>query len=116
MNLDIARRHGQFGAKVAVMSRNQERVDAAVASLQADGIEAMGFSADARDFDRVAETMTQTAAAFGGLDLVVAGQAGNFYAPVLGMSTNSFEAIIDWWVPSTSSRPAIPIFAAPGPA
>lgn len=95
MNLEIARRYGKFGAKVAVMSRNEERVAAAVASLQADGIEALGFSADARDFDRVAETMAQTAAAFGGLDLVVAGQAGNFYAPVLGMSTNGFKAVID---------------------
>jgi NAD(P)-dependent dehydrogenase (short-subunit alcohol dehydrogenase family) len=95
MNLEIARRYGRFGAKVAVMSRNQERVDAAVSSLQEDGIEAMGFSADARDYDRVAETMALTAEAFGGLDLVVAGQAGNFYAPVLGMSANGFKAIID---------------------
>ena len=43
----------------------------------------------------VAETLAQTEAAFGKIDLVVAGQAGNFYAPVTGMSTKGFQTVID---------------------
>ncbi len=39
--------------------------------------------------------MATAAEAFGGLDIVVAGQAGNFYAPALGMSAKGFRTIID---------------------
>jgi NAD(P)-dependent dehydrogenase (short-subunit alcohol dehydrogenase family) len=95
MNLAIAKKLASKGAAVAVMSRNEERVAAATAELKAINPDCMGFSADARDYDRVAETMAAAAEAFGGLDIVVAGQAGNFYAPVTHLSTNGFKAIVD---------------------
>jgi NAD(P)-dependent dehydrogenase (short-subunit alcohol dehydrogenase family) len=95
MNLAIAKRYAAHGAKVTVMSRNPERCAKAQAELEALGTEAMGLPADARDYDRVAETMAQTAERFGPIDIVVAGQAGNFYAPVNGMSSNGFKAVID---------------------
>jgi NAD(P)-dependent dehydrogenase (short-subunit alcohol dehydrogenase family) len=95
MNLGIARRYAQQGAKVAVMSRNQERVDKAVAELKEIGGEVLGFAADVRDFERLQATLKETAEKFGGLDIVVAGQAGNFYAPALGMSANAFKSVVD---------------------
>lgn len=94
MNLAIARRYAEHGAKVAVLSRNQERVDAAVAELQELG-EARGYSADVRDYDAVEAAMQAAAEELGPLDIVVAGQAGNFYAPALGMSANGFKAVVD---------------------
>jgi len=95
MNLAIAKKLAAKGARVAVMSRNEERVAAAEATLQAIQPDCMGFVADARDYDRVAQTLASTAEAFGGLDIVIAGQAGNFYAPVVGMSSNGFKAVVD---------------------
>lgn len=95
MNLAIAKKLAAKGAKVAVMSRNPERVEQATAELRAIQPDAIGFSADARDYDRVAETMAETAERFGGLDIVVAGQAGNFYAPVTHLSSNGFKAVVD---------------------
>ena len=95
MNLAIARRLAAQGASVAVMSRNPARVAAARASLEALGGQALGFAIDARDYDAVAQSMAAAAAAFGGLDIVVAGQAGNFYAPVTEMSTGGFKAVVD---------------------
>lgn len=95
MNLAIAERFARHGAKVAVMSRNPERCATAEARLRSLGAEALGLPADARDYDRVAETMAQTAEAFGGIDIVVAGQAGNFYAPVAAMSSKGFKTVID---------------------
>jgi len=95
MNLAIAKRYAEFGAKVAVMSRNPERVEKARAEISQMGGDALGFAVDARDYDAVADSMKATADAFGGLDLVVAGQAGNFYAPALGMSAKGFKTIID---------------------
>ncbi|MDP6931388.1 MAG: SDR family oxidoreductase [Myxococcota bacterium] len=95
MNLAIARRFGEYGAKVAVMSRNPERCAAAQVAIEAVGTEALGIPCDARDYDAVADSLRQTAETFGSIDLVVAGQAGNFYAPVTGMSTKGFQTVID---------------------
>lgn len=95
MNLAIAKRFAEYGASVAVMSRSEERCADAAAQIAALGGESMGLPADVRDYDRVEETMRQAAERFGGLDIVVAGQAGNFYAPALGMSTKGFQTIID---------------------
>ena len=63
MNLAIAIRFAQQGAKVVVMSRSEERCAQAAESIREVGGEAMGLPADARDYDRVAETMAQLAEA-----------------------------------------------------
>lgn len=94
-NLGIAKRFAEQGAKVTVMSRNEERTAGAAQEIADMGAEALGLAGDARDYDRVAETMAITAEKFGGLDIVVAGQAGNFYAPAIGMSSNAYKSVID---------------------
>lgn len=96
MNLAIARRYAEHGANVAVSSRSEDRCASAEAELRALGVKALGLPADVRDYDRVEEVMKAACDAFGGtLDVVVAGQAGNFYAPAIGMSSNGFKSIID---------------------
>src|SRR5688500_9818572 len=95
MNLEIAGRYAQQGAKVAVLSRDKERVDAAVEELQKIGGEVRGYAGDVRDYDVIAAAIKSTAEELGPLDLVVAGQAGNFYAPAADMSSNGFKAVVD---------------------
>lgn len=95
MNLQIARRYAEHGAKVAVLSRNQERVDAAVDELKQIGGEVRGYAGDVRDYDQIEAAMKATAEELGNIDLVVAGQAGNFYAPAAEMSANGFKAVVD---------------------
>jgi NAD(P)-dependent dehydrogenase (short-subunit alcohol dehydrogenase family) len=96
MNLAIARRFAAAGARVAVMSRNVERVLAATKEIEAaGGGEALGFSGDVREWDKVQAALGSTKERFGPIDVVVAGQAGNFYSPALGMSANGFKAVVD---------------------
>ncbi len=95
MNLQIAKRYAAQGAKVAVMSRSPERCDAAAEALRALGGQALGLAGDVRDYDRVAEVLATVADRFGPLDIVVAGQAGNFYAPASTMSSKGFQTVID---------------------
>ncbi len=96
MNLAIARKLARQGAKVAVVSRDEDRCAAAQRLLRdEDGAEAMGLPCDVRDYERVAETLRRTADAFGPVDIVVAGQAGNFYAPITTLSPNGFRSVID---------------------
>jgi NAD(P)-dependent dehydrogenase (short-subunit alcohol dehydrogenase family) len=95
INLEIAHRYVRAGAKVAVLSRKQDKVDAAVAELAAAGGEVRGFAADVRNYEAVEAALRQTSEAFGKIDVVLSGAAGTFPAPVLGMSANAFKSVVD---------------------
>ena len=51
INLGIAEAFAEAGAKLAVMSRSQQRVDEAKRRLQSFGAEVVGYSADVRNVD-----------------------------------------------------------------
>ena len=95
MNLAIARRYAEHGASVAVASRDEARCAAAADEIRAVGARALGLPLDVRDPQRVAAVLAQTAEAFGGIDIVVAGQAGNFFAPATAISPNGFRAVVE---------------------
>lgn len=94
INLGIATRFAEEGARVFVVSRSQDKVDAAVAAIRAQGGDANGQSADVRDYEQV-EAAVKRAAQSGELDVVVSGAAGNFLAPASEMSTNAFRTVIE---------------------
>jgi len=94
-NLTIAKRYAEHGASVAVASRDAARCEAAAAEIRALGAPALGLPLDVREPQRVAEVLAETAQRFGGLDVVVAGQAGNFFAPATAISPNGFRAVIE---------------------
>lgn len=116
INLGIAQAFAAAGARVAVASRSQDKVDAAVEGLRALGAEAAGFSADVRDVDAVKAAMAGVHAAFGNIDVLVSGAAGNFPAPALGMSPNGFGAVVDIDLRGTFHvlQSAHPFLAKPG--
>lgn len=95
INLGIALGFAQAGAKLAVLSRKQEKVDTAVAQLQKLGAEAIGFTADVRDYEAVEKTLAATKSQLGAIDVLVSGAAGNFVAPALGLSANAFKTVVD---------------------
>lgn len=95
INLGIARAFAQAGAKVAIASRSQERIDGAVAELKNHGGAVLGFSADVRDPDAIAHALQQTHDAWGAIDVLISGAAGNFVAPALGMSAKGFRTVVD---------------------
>jgi NAD(P)-dependent dehydrogenase (short-subunit alcohol dehydrogenase family) len=92
INLGIAKRLAELGAKVAVAGRNLEKAQAAAAFI---GHGAIGLSADVRDYAVIRAAMEQVVVTFGKLDIVVSGAAGNFLAPTLGMSANAFKTVVD---------------------
>ena len=93
----MAERFAEHGAKVAILARNQEKLDAAVAAISAGhpGTSIMGFSADVRDYAAVDSALEKTRDLYGPIDILIAGAAGNFPAPALGMSSNGFKAVMD---------------------
>lgn len=96
INLGIAQRFAALGAKVAVCGRDPEKAQRAAESIGANGSgDALGLSADVRDFGAIRGALETAVSQFGQLDIVVAGAAGNFLAPALGMSANAFKTVVD---------------------
>lgn len=99
INLGIARRFAEMGARVALISRSEERIAAAartIADMGADtGAEAIGMAADVRDYPAVERAFRAAADHFGPIDVVVSGAAGNFLAPAVGLSANAFRTVVE---------------------
>ena len=91
----IAERFAEQGARVALVGRTQAKLDDAASGMRAAGGEAAGFAADVRDYTALEGAVRQTRERFGEIDILLCGAAGNFPAPVLGMSANGFKAVID---------------------
>lgn len=95
IGLGVAKRLAQQGARVLINGRNPEKLVAAVEEIRALGGEAAGIAADVRNYDAVAAAMTETRQKWGEIDILLCGAAGNFPAPVTGMSANGFKAVMD---------------------
>jgi len=95
INLGIANSFAEAGASMFVISRNPDKVAAAVEELRGHGGKAEGASADVRDFDAVKASLEAAHAAFGEIDVLISGAAGNFPARALDISSNGFRAVLE---------------------
>lgn len=95
INFGIAEAFAAQGANVTVVSRREENVAAATDKLRAHGHGVHGARADVRDFDSVGRALAESVAAYGPVDVLVSGAAGNFFAQAKNMSPNGFKAVID---------------------
>lgn len=96
INRGIAETFAKSGARVAVVSRSQDKVDDTVQALKHCGAtDATGFSADVREVDAMKTGIDKIADAWGKLDVVISGAAGNFPALAMGMSPNGFRSVIE---------------------
>lgn len=96
INRGVAETFAKAGARVAVVSRSQEKVDDTVKSLKINGAaDAAGFAADVREIEPIKAGIDKIANAWGKFDVVVSGAAGNFPAMAMGMSPNGFRSVID---------------------
>lgn len=91
----MAERFAQHGAKVMLVGRKHEKLDAAAQAIQSAGGAAATCATDVRDYAGVEAACQKTRDQFGEIDILVCGAAGNFPAPVTGMSANAFKAVID---------------------
>jgi NAD(P)-dependent dehydrogenase (short-subunit alcohol dehydrogenase family) len=116
INLGVAHAFARAGAKLAVLSRKQDKVDAAVAALKTHGGEVIGFAADVREVPAVENAFKETQAHLGNIDVLISGAAGNFPAPALGISPNGFKSVVDIDLLGTFHvlRSAFPYLAKPG--
>jgi len=91
----IARALGEHGAKVCIASRRAEVLEATTKEFEADGLEVMWVPCDIREPDQVEAVIESILERWGRLDIVINNAAGNFPAPISGLSYNGFKAIVD---------------------
>jgi len=94
INLGIAKAFARCGANLAVASRSQDKVNAAVAVLHGDK-KALGYSLDVRNYDDVKAAVDHFRAERGTIDVLVSGAAGNFPVPAAGLSPNGFRSVME---------------------
>jgi peroxisomal 2,4-dienoyl-CoA reductase len=92
---EIGRVLGAHGARIGIMSRKQEALDAAAEELRADGLDVWVHSCDVRDAAGVSEAVHALVDHYGRLDIVVNNAAGNFPAPIAKISANGFKSVVD---------------------
>lgn len=95
INLGIAQAIARAGAAVTVLSRDAARIAAAAATISGAGGRALGVAADVRDPEALQAAYAAAVAAFGPIDIVVSGAAGNFPAAAAELSPKGFKTVVD---------------------
>jgi NAD(P)-dependent dehydrogenase (short-subunit alcohol dehydrogenase family) len=108
----MAERFAEHGAKVVIAGRRQEKLDAAADAMRERGGTVMTAALDVREYDAVEAALRNT----GTIDILLCAAAGNFPAPVDGMSANGFKAVIDIDLLGTfnACRAAAEVLRSPG--
>ncbi|KAF8412683.1 hypothetical protein HHK36_000651 [Tetracentron sinense] len=95
IGFEISSEFGKHGALVAIMGRRKHVLDSAVATLQSQGIRAIGLEGDVRKQDDAIRVLESTIKHFGRLDILVNAAAGNFLVSAEDLSPNGFRTVMD---------------------
>jgi NAD(P)-dependent dehydrogenase (short-subunit alcohol dehydrogenase family) len=90
--LRIAERFRAAGASISLVGRSQEKLDRVTGEM---GPNSRGYPVDVRAYEPLSSCLRAARDTFGEIDILICGAAGNFPAPVLGMSSNAFKAVMD---------------------
>ena len=86
----------ELGAKVAISSRNIEKLENTVKELEEEtGGHCFAVQCDVRHYDQVENMLDEVVKEFGGVDILLNNAAGNFISPTERLSANAFDTIID---------------------
>jgi NAD(P)-dependent dehydrogenase (short-subunit alcohol dehydrogenase family) len=91
LGAEMARRFSELGARIAVLGRRKEKLDAVISQLGGG----LAISCDVRDAKAVQEAADRVASEMGRVDGLVNNAAGNFLAPAEDVSPNGFKAVVD---------------------
>lgn len=95
INLGVARGFARLGADLALCGRDSDKLDTARADLEGLGARAHTAVADVRDAEATASAIDGAVTAFGRLDVLICGAAGNFPAAAEELSPNGFRSVVE---------------------
>src|ERR1700704_1950704 len=91
----IAWLFARLGAHVAVVGRDQGKLDALVAQLAGRELKASAHTADIRDPEAVNALFDNVWTAHGRIDILINSAGGQFPQPAIDFSTKGWNAVID---------------------
>lgn len=91
----IALGMAKAGANIAVAARNQDKSDAAVAEIEALGVQAISISCDVADGANVDAAVATCVERFGGLDIVVNNSGVNVRKLPHELTLEEWQSVID---------------------
>ncbi len=91
----IAKRLAEQGARVGLLGRRVEKLEAVAKEIRDAGGEASCHAADVRNYAQLEAGINACVEKFGRLDVLVSSAAGNFLAPAAALSANGFRSVID---------------------
>lgn len=96
----IARRFGREGFSLALISRNQERLDALAADLEADGFTAKGYAANVRDSESLIAALDQAGQELGSIEVLTYNPLPQkeFLRPLLESTVTDVKAAVEFSV------------------
>ncbi len=96
IGFSIATTLARAGARVVVSSRKPEHVEAAAATLRADGLDVTGIPANMGQMNEVRGLAARTVAAYDGIDILVNNAATNpVFGPLQLQGEEAFHKIMD---------------------
>ncbi|KAK0458277.1 2,4-dienoyl-CoA reductase [Desarmillaria tabescens] len=86
----------RHGASATIVGRKLDRLTQAAKELsEATGQVCIPAQADVRQPSALKDAVTKTIEKFGRIDFVICGAAGNFLAPISGLSENAFRTVME---------------------
>ncbi|KAM0483056.1 hypothetical protein ACHAPX_002501 [Trichoderma viride] len=88
----------RLGANAFILGRNVQKTEAAAKDIATarPGAKVIGLGGcDVRKVESLEAAAAQCVKELGGIDYVIAGAAGNFVAPIDGISSNAFKTVMD---------------------
>ena len=86
----------ELGAKVAIVSRNKEKLESAAKELKEQtGGDVFTYALDVRDYEAVEQMREAVVSHYGKVDVLLNNAAGNFISPTERLSANAFDSVID---------------------
>lgn len=94
----LARRFGREGYSLALIARNQERVDQLAADLVADGFTAKGYAANVRDTDSLVAALDQATQDLGLIEVLSYNPLPQkeFLRPLLESTVGDIRAAVEF--------------------
>jgi citronellol/citronellal dehydrogenase len=94
IGLSTALSLGELGAKVAICGRKKEKLDAAVETLRARGVEVFADACDIREVDQVGAFVDAVKAKLGVASILVNNAGGQFPTSAETLSARGWEAVV----------------------
>ncbi len=95
LGLEIARVLARRGVELAILSRNEEHLEAGRAALAAEGARVSAFACDVRDVHGVRRTVKRIEEQLGPIAFLVNNAAGNFVRPAEKLPEKAFATVVD---------------------